>query len=576
VTSALAHVSFYRKWRPQAFEDVLGQDRVTRTLQNAIAGGRIVHAYLFCGHRGTGKTTTARILAKALNCARGPTPTPDNTCASCLAIGSGTSLDVIEIDAASNRGIDEIRDLREKVRLVPVQGRYKVYIIDEAHMLTAEAANALLKTLEEPPPHAVLILVTTEPHRLPATITSRTQRFEFKRIPQTMIVERLRTIASREGIAVEEDALSLIARSADGALRDAESLLDQLNAFCRGTIRKADVLAVLGVIDEEVAQEITNAVLAGDAARCLTLAGRVLEEGRDARQILRSLVEQLRDLLVVAIVPEPEGIVETTESRLAALRAQSAGLAPATIVQKIRILAAAEADARFAPQPRVVLEMALLRAARPEMDASVEGLAARIDALERRGSLPSGGRAGGRVSRSTTRELRPDAEARRYEERLASAPGGVKRGASQPDDAPPTSAPAPPSVGAGDAASMSLSLVQARWGQIMEEVKQRTRKVHALLLEGGPQEVTGAELVLGVHHRFHMERLQEAKSRAAVEDALARVLGVSLRLRVVLDEAGALPPEPSAAADTQPAADTLVREAIRRFGEPVQEIRPAE
>ena len=387
--SALSHVSFYRKWRPQTFEDVLGQERVTRTLQNAIATRRIVHAYLFCGHRGTGKTTTARILAKALNCARGPTPAPDNTCASCVAIGDGTSLDVIEIDAASNRGIDEIRDLREKVRLVPVQGRYKVYIIDEAHMLTTEAANALLKTLEEPPPHAVLILVTTEPHRLPATITSRTQRFDFKRIPQAMIVGRLQAIAAAEGIAVEAEALALIARSADGALRDAESLLDQINAFRRGAIARADVLAVLGVIDEEVAREIADAVIAGDAARCLTLAGQVIDEGRDARQVLRSLVEQFRDLLVVAIVDDPAEIVETTETRLESLRAQSARLSPAAILQKIRILSAAEAEARFTTQPRVVLEMALLRAARPELDPSIEGLAARLEVLERRSGLPA-------------------------------------------------------------------------------------------------------------------------------------------------------------------------------------------
>ncbi len=381
-------MSFYRKWRPQTFEDVFGQERVIRTLQNAISSGRIVHAYLFCGYRGTGKTTTARLLAKALNCEHGPTPTPCNVCVNCRAISDGTSLDVIEIDAASNRGIDEIRDLREKITRVPVGSRYNVYIIDEAHMLTTEAANALLKTLEEPPAHAVLVLVTTEPHRLPATITSRTQRFEFKRIPQATIVERLRTIAGEEKFTIDDDALRLIARSADGALRDAESLLDQLGAFGQGTVTTADALAVLGVVEEEVTQELADAIIAGDAARCLVAAGRAVDEGRDVRQLLRGLVEQFRDLLVVAVVAEPQGILETSDARLASLRAQSARINPAAVTQKIRLLAAAEAEARQTTQPRIVLEMALLRAARPEMDPSLEGLAARVAALEHGGASP--------------------------------------------------------------------------------------------------------------------------------------------------------------------------------------------
>jgi DNA polymerase III subunit gamma/tau len=574
VSVRLSHVSFYRKWRPQTFEDVVGQERVTRTLQNAIAAGRIVHAYLFCGHRGSGKTTTARILAKCLNCRSGPTPVPDNVCPSCVAISAGVSLDVIEIDAASNRGIDEIRDLRDKVRLVPVEGRYKVYIIDEAHMLTTEAANALLKTLEEPPAHAILVLVTTEPHRLPATITSRTQRFDFKRIPQATIVARLRTIASAESLDVDDDALHLIARAADGALRDAEGLLDQLNAFCRGPIRKADVLAVLGVVDEEVAHNLAQAVIDGDAGRCLVLAGQVIDEGRDVRQILRGLVDQFRDLLVVAVMREPEAVLETTEQRLAGLRAQAAPLAPATIAQYIRVFAAAEAEARAATQPRVSLEMALLRAAKPELDATVESLAARLTALEQAAGLPAApaspaaapSRSGGDVGDGAPRDLPSTAG--------PSAAPGPHRAASEKaaKKAPPRSA-APQD--AAPAEALTIEGLRARWPDVMDDVKQRTRAVHAHLLETAPRGVAGDEIVLGVRHRFHLERLADAKNRGIVGDALVRVLGGRYRVRFMLDETAEADEEPAPPAPLS-GERALVDEAIRRFGNPVQEVRRLE
>lgn len=579
----MTYLSLYRKWRPQTFEDVVGQERVTRTLQNAIASGRIVHAYLFCGHRGTGKTTTARILAKALNCRAGPTPTPCNQCPPCQAIGAGASLDVMEIDAASHRGIDEIRDLREKVKLSPVEGRYKIYIIDEAHMLTTEAANALLKTLEEPPAHVVLVLVTTEPHRLPTTITSRTQRFDFARIPTPLIVQRLRAIAEQEGFTAEEDALALIARSADGALRDAEGLLDQLHAFTPGTIRTADVLAVLGVVDAEAVGRLADAVIAGDGERCLRDVGRLLDEGRDVRQVLRSLIDHFRDLLMVAVVRDPQGIVDAGEARLAVLRGQSARLSPAEIVHKLRLLTAAEAEARASTQPRVVLELVLLRAARPEVDPSLEGLAARVETLERMlghlrgaGTVPSLG-----VRTEPPREeRRPRASAPEESSFQGAGTAPAPASVSVRDPAPPANDPSFPAPPAGEASRegsaeppMTLETVRAQWGRVMEGVKQRKRTVHAFLLESVPQEIQGTELVLGVRHKFHLENLQDPKNRRVVEEVLARTLGVRVRLRCVLADSPRTPEEPMPPLPPAPAGRALVEEAVRRFGNPVQEVR---
>ena len=587
----MSHVSFYRKYRPKAFEEVIGQERVTRTLQNAIAGGRTVHAYLFCGHRGTGKTTTARILAKALNCERGPTATPCNQCAICRAIDGGASLDVIEIDAASNRGIDEIRDLRERVKLMPVEGRHKVYIIDEAHMLTAEAANALLKTLEEPPGHAVFVLVTTEPHRLPSTITSRTQRFEFHRISLAAIVARLRSVAASEGISADDAALQLIARNADGALRDAESVLDQLTAFCQGRVTREDVLAVLGLMEEEAAEQVTEAVIAGDAAACLALADRVITAGRDIRQILRGLVEYFRDLLIVAVVADPQEIVETSEDRLEVLRAQAARLSPGALLQKIRILTAAEAEARFATQARVVLEMALLKLCRPDMDPSIEGLAARLEALEARlgrsehpvekpSRVPVAGRpepppngaseAGGLLRGAATA----------HQTVAAATPTAETAGRTDPAATPTAetagrTVAAAPSGGetlgppADDQTAPDIELVRARWPRLREEVKRRAKVVHAFLLESRPQAVQRGELVLAVRYQFHLESLHEPENRKVVEAALATVLGTPLRLRLVLGEAAV----PASTVQEEPGADALVEEAVRRFGNPVQEVR---
>lgn len=526
----MTHISLYRKWRPQRFEEVVGQEQVTRTLQNAIATGRIVHAYLFSGHRGTGKTTTARILAKALNCERGPTPHPCCACTLCRTIADGSALDVIELDAASNRGIDEIREIREKVRLVPAQSRYKVYILDEAHMLTDQAENALLKTLEEPPPHAIFVLVTTEPHRLPATILSRCQRFEFRRIPTPLVVERLRTIARHEGLAVEDDALQLIARSADGALRDAESVLEQLAAASTGPITRADVVRVLGALEDEVADRVVEAVGSQDAAVALQVAAEVAESGRDPRHVLRRLVEHFRDLLVVRVAPGARELVDVGEDRYRALREQAARFEVDELVRAIGVLASGEAEARWSTQPRLMLELALLRLVRPDADPDLEGLRARVRRLEQ--ALAEGG----------LPQVETPPQARAVEARPPATP---------PQDGGP-----------------ELGQVQGAWPRVLEEVKHRRAYTHALLSDARPLRLEGGTLVVEVHSggAFAATTLNDPRHRAIVEEACAKALGAPVRLVFVARAT-------SEAAVEEPArGDPLVEQATRLLG-PVVEFR---
>ena len=562
----MSHVSFYRKWRPKTFEEIIGQERVTRTLQNAIRTNRVVHAYLFAGHRGTGKTTTARILAKALNCVQGPTPTPDNTCPNCEAISGGYSVDVIEIDAASNRGIEEIRELRDRIRLAPTEGRYKVYIIDEAHMLTTEAANALLKTLEEPPAHAILILVTTEPHRLPATILSRCQRFDFRRVSQKEIVARLKLIAAGEGFAIDDKALALIAGSADGSVRDAESILDQLTAFAAGPITPRDVVTVLGVVEEQTALGFAGAIIARDVAECLALVGRVVDEGKDIRQVMRTLIDQFRDLLVVKTGQRDVDLLDTTEGRLAALAAQAERTTIEDILRVLNILSAAESEARWSPQPRLLLEIALIRLCRPEMDPTVEGLRARVQAIEHR----LGGTAAPSLPESPpAAPTKPPDVTRRKP--APSRPAGQDDVKAEVTVAPgPAVATAEPE----GVPVMVIEDVRRQWGRVLEEVKRTKMFCHALLIEGIPLRIEGSILVIGLRtgYNFHAENLHRPENRSVVEGAVERILQRRLRLQCTIYDGAPPGVEPQAPAD----GDPLVTKAAELFDAQILEVKPLE
>src|SRR4051794_39462842 len=381
--------ALYRKYRPQDFDEVVGQEPVVRTLRNAITAGTTRQAYLFAGPRGTGKTSLARILAKGVNCEKGPTPTPDNTCNSCVTIAAGTSLDVIEMDAASQRGIDDIREIRDRVVLQPVEGRFKVYILDEAHQLTDAAWNALLKLIEEPPPHLVFVFCTTDLAKVLPTVRSRCQTFVFARPRLPELVRLLRRIADGEGFDVPDAALSLVARSARGSFRDAVSTLDQLAAATEGTISVQDVLQLLGAVEEEALFRLCDFIVDRDTAGALTFVEELAEQGQDLGRFVIDLLEHLRQLMLVQHVGEvPDSLPLTGETR-ERLAAQANQLGEPAVVRLCDLLTVAVDDLRQGGDARLPLELALVQGTRPSADLEREALAYRIEQLERRGHVPA-------------------------------------------------------------------------------------------------------------------------------------------------------------------------------------------
>lgn len=380
----MTYIALTRKYRPQTFDEVVGQEHVTTTLKNAIDRGRISHAYLFAGSRGVGKTTTARILAKALNCEDGPTPSPCGKCSSCHEIANSVSVDVYEIDGASNRGIDEVRSLRENVKYAPSRGRHKIYIIDEVHMLTTEAFNALLKTLEEPPKHVVFIFATTQPHKVAPTILSRCQRFDFRRLSQKDMLSRIDFITRCEKIVIDKEAALLIARRADGSIRDAESILDQLASYSRDSIKKSHVVAVLGICESEFFFDLLDAFIKSDTKRALEIVNEVVEIGHDLRQFVLGLVEHLRILLVVRLRVDTGETRSLTKEEAGRYTSQASSFYPEDIVRMLNIGCRLEVDMKKSAHARSVVEAAIVRLCKLSSTVFVKDLLSRIERLERR------------------------------------------------------------------------------------------------------------------------------------------------------------------------------------------------
>src|SRR5918994_2202881 len=397
----MRHVSLYRKWRPRTFDAVVGQEPVVRTLSRAIETDRVAHAYLFSGPRGTGKTSTAKVLAMGLNCERGPTPEPDGTCGSCRAITNNSSLDVVEMDAASNRGIDEIRDLRDRVNLAPVAGRMKVYIIDEVHMLTAEAFNALLKMLEEPPEHVVFVLATTEKHKVLPTIISRCQSFDFRRPGVETLKDKLAEIAEAEGIEVEPEAPAGMAREGRGSFRDAEGLLDQLSSFAEGPITASMVRELLGSVGPEALLETTSALYERRAADALRIVDRLSNEGRDLGQLVAELISHLRTLMLLPHAPEI-ALAEVGADERGSLEEQAHSIPTAEVVRLIEAMDAALGRIKRGGDPKLELELSFLKLTRDYTEPEVGNLLRRLEELEREV-------ANGAASPRAERSLRPEA-----------------------------------------------------------------------------------------------------------------------------------------------------------------------
>ena len=381
----MSYTALYRKWRPTSFEEVRGQDHIVKTLKNQINSGRIGHAYLFCGTRGTGKTSIAKIFARAVNCEHPVDGSPCGECSMCRQIAEGASLNVVEIDAASNNGVENIRDLREQVQYPPTDGRYRVYIIDEVHMLSIGAFNALLKTLEEPPSYVIFILATTEVHKIPITILSRCQRYDFKRISIDTIAGRLAELTQAEQIDVDDRALRYVARAADGSMRDALSLLDQCVAFHFGEKLTYDnVLEVLGAVDNRVFSKLFQAVLASDTKACIREIEEMIIQGRDLSQLVNDFVWYMRNLLIAKTTDEPGDMLDMSEENLAVLKEEAAGVDTETLMRYIRIFSELSGQLRYASQKRILVEIAFIKLTTPSMEQNLDSILQRITLLEQK------------------------------------------------------------------------------------------------------------------------------------------------------------------------------------------------
>jgi DNA polymerase III subunit gamma/tau len=600
VAEDVHHQALYRRYRPQSPNEVVGQDHVVRALTGAIAEGKLAHAFLFCGPRGTGKTSTARILAKMVNCERGPTAEPCGTCEQCVAIRDGHHLDVMEIDAASHGGVEDARELREKAPTAAAFGREKVYIIDEAQRLSREAFDALLKVFEEPPPAVRFVLATTEPHKMPVTIVGRCQRFDFRRLTLDALSEHLQRVAAAEGLALTPGGAGIIARHAEGSVRDALSLLDQASVVAAGEdVDERVVTMLLGAPRAEVQRELADAVALGESRTVFEVIHRLVQEGQDLRHFTNETLAHFRNLLLTRTAPGQEDLLDVTPDEYERLRAQSAKFSTTELSRVISLLLDAQADMRWTTSPRLSLELALVRATMPETDARPDGLIARMERLERLAGVDV---AAATTSRSSSTPSARDAE--RSNEREAPV---VVPEAEPPDRSSPATTPEAPrdrehaagrdapdaeasarngeaSARDGEAASadavaittdaVDVEMLRRSWPEFIEHLQQRRQPILKALLESAtPVTYDGRtlELAFPPDRTFGVAKVEERAPE--LQAALEAVFGVSPAVRCVVRNAVAPAADPDVDDEPVPSDEEALRRIQRELGAEVA-VRP--
>ena len=499
----MSYLPFARKWRPQDFDEVIGQEHITTTLKNAISMDRLHHAYLFAGPRGIGKTSTARIFSKALNCAKGPSPKPCNKCTSCQEIVNGSSLDVIEIDGASNNGVDEIRNLRETVKFSPLQGKYKIYIIDEVHMLTIPAFNALLKTLEEPPAHVKFIFATTEPHKLPATILSRCQRFDFRRIPLKDIIVKLKEVAKEEKLDIEEDVFLYIGKASDGSMRDAESILDQTSSLSKGKATLKDVVDSLGMIEQETLFRSADLIIERNTKEAIHLVGRVLDSGKDEKQFLTELLEHFRNIMIVKAGISSGELIDLPKEAIERINKQSESFSQGDIFYILNTLSNSLRMIKQLLPARIVLELCMIKLTLRDSISSIEELLSKLPEI-------------------TPPQEKPE---------IQTLPPQIK---TKPEVQPPQEN-TQKIVPHDGKSSVDMTRLNNAWPILIKAIAVKRMSISSYLSEGMPDSVRGDTVYIAFPKglNFHREVLEEKQNLTSIESTLSQILDASVKLRFI-------------------------------------------